>query len=64
MKIQKNHMASSKKSETRVVSLRENPNELLNSNGSLRSFTIITFENAAEFGFASNSVCLANIHPH
>ena len=50
-----NYIASSKKSETGAVRQHENIIELLATHDSLRGFAVITFQNAAEFGFASDS---------
>ena len=61
MKIQKNYIASSRKSGAGAIHQYENLLEQLNSNENLRGFAVITFKNAAEFGLASNSaVCLRN----
>ena len=59
MKIRKNDIASSKNSRAGAACRYENLLGLLATRDSLRGFAVVTFENSAEFSFASNSAfCL------
>ena len=55
MKIRKNYIASNKNSEADAVHPNEDLLELLATLDDLRSFAVVTFQNATKFSFTSNS---------